>query len=99
MMDERAFNDIYNDSEFNRNATAMLKKIYNHSLTFFKDAVIDFDDFQQEMWCQLFEEKRFNPDRAWCMETMKCDALNYVHNLRNRAEIVTFIDIDETENE
>jgi hypothetical protein len=89
------FTDVYNDKEFNRNANAMLLKMYRNSQTFFQDFSIDFDDFIQEMWCELFEEKRFNPDRAWCMEAIRCNAENYIKVLRNRNRLVKFEEYDD----
>jgi len=89
-MEHVAFIDVYNDEQFKHNAEAMLKTLYNSNRNTFSDTAIDFDDFTQEMWCQLFEEKRFNPDRAWCMEAIKCNAANYIRDMKRRLEITPF---------
>lgn len=96
-MEQRLFDDIYNDAKFNGDVTAMLRHMYNNSKSFFQDNMLDFDDFLQEMWCELFEEKRFNPDKPWCMEAIKCNALDYIKMLRNRASIATFVELDDGE--
>ena len=94
-MDSKLFSDVFEDSTFNKNVTAMLKKMYMQNRHFFQDEAVDFEDFSQEMWCELFEEKRFMPDRAWCMDAIKGNALNYIESMRAKlqdVEISEYID-------
>ena len=99
-MDQKLFTEVYSDKTFKDSAESMLKKVYLNSRKHFQDHCIDFEDFTQEIWCQLFEAKRFSPDRALCMEIMKGDAHNFVRDLRNRDDIfqtVEYIDDEEIE--
>jgi len=83
--------DIYNDTAFKNQAEAMLRKIYRNNKTAFEDDSCDLEDFIQEMWCELFEEKKFCPDRAWCFETIKRNAFTYVRDIQNRLGIAEHV--------
>jgi hypothetical protein len=97
-MNSRIFTELYNDSTFCKNVTAMLRKMYAQSLRFFQDKAIDFDDFVQEMWCELLEEDRFISDRAWCMNVIKCNAHDYIKAMRAGVGIYEFVEYtDETD--
>lgn len=94
-MENQLFLDIYNDTIFKRKAEAMLKTIYRQNKIAFDDDATDLDDFVQEMWCELFEEKRFTPDRPWCFEAMRHNAINYIRDIQNRLRISENVVYDE----
>jgi DNA-directed RNA polymerase specialized sigma24 family protein len=96
-MEKQLFIDLFNDIEFSGKITAMCKTIYRQNKRYFEDQAIDGEDFVQEMWCQLFEEKTFTPDKAWCFETMKHNAINYLKNLKNRDDIASMVSFEDLE--
>lgn len=94
-MEQQLFIDVYNDKDFSSKITAMLKTMFRQHKRFFEDQAIDLDDFIQEMWCQLYEEKTFTPDRAWCFETIKHNAIDYLRVLQNRDDIAPMVSLDD----
>ena len=96
-MENQLFCDIYNDSAFKKKAEAMLQIIYKRNKPTFDYDATDLDDFVQEMWCQLFEEKTFCPDRAWCFEAIRHNAIDYVRVIQNRLGIAEHVVYDEDE--
>jgi hypothetical protein len=83
-MEQMQFTELYEDKNFRKQIELYLTSLYKNNKEQFKDSAVDLDDFIQEIWCELFEEEKFNPDRAWCYESMKCNALNYCKVMRQR---------------
>lgn len=86
-MDQKLFTEVYEDKPFKRQIEKQLQSLFNKNKIYFNNSVIDFEDFTQEIWCQLFEEPMFLPDRAWCAESMIKNALNYCRDMKRRQEI------------
>jgi len=96
-MEKKIFVDVYEDKQFREKVNAMLASMYYKHKKYFNDSAIDLEDFIQEIWCELFEEKRFCPDRAWCYDSMKCNAMNYCRDIKNRFEIAPIVSFIESE--
>jgi DNA-directed RNA polymerase specialized sigma24 family protein len=86
-MEKMQFTELYEDKDFKNQIESYLKSLYQTNKEQFKDYAVDLEDFMQEIWCELFEEEKLNPDRAWCYESMKCNALNYCRDVRRRLMI------------
>ena len=96
-MEQKLFIDVYSDKEFSQKVSKMLTVMYRHHKSVFEDQAVDLEDFIQEIWCQLFESKRFMPDRAWCYETMKNKAIDYLRVITRRDDIAPMESIEEKE--
>jgi hypothetical protein len=90
MMEQKGFLDIYEDKTFQSEITPWFKKFYALNAEILKDHGVDFDDFVQEMWCKLFEEKTFSPDRAHCQQAIKNNAQDMIKGMKTRDAIAIF---------
>jgi len=87
--------EIYFDPEITIFLETLSKKAYNREREYFKDQGIDVDDFIQEMWCELFEEKGLTNNRALCFRMIECNILDWVRNVKRRAGIASMLCLDE----
>lgn len=94
-MEQKIFDEIYNDSIFRSKVEAMLVTMYRHYRQDLEDSSYDLEDFKQELWARLFEEKKYTPDKAWCFEAMRHNAIDLCQDCQRRREIAPIFDIDD----
>ena len=96
-MDKQIFIDVYNNIDFSNKVQGMLKNMYRHNKSRFDEQAGDFEDFVQEMWCQLFEEPKFSPDLSFCFNSIKRNAMDYIRIIKARHLAAPMVSLDESE--
>ena len=77
------FTDLYNDKDFTKNIESLLKPFYKVNKIRFQDHAVDWEDFLQEMWCELFEDEHSHVIKGFEVARM---------GIRESQKIATFLD-------
>ena len=89
-MRELWMKQLSEDGDFCKKMDIMLSVIYwPNSKTFIRGGYV-YEDFRQEMWVRLFEERSFNGDVKLSMTSIKHNAYDLLRDIRNRNRIARF---------